>query len=182
MSTRTITARILVPIGAVALAASVLPLVTAQATPPATATACVDAGLVWVHVETETKVSGACAEKFATASEALVSSGLGTETGDFVTTVDGVTADGTNARQFWAIWSMDATQAKTSDWQFSQVAAPQLKLTAGSVLGFQLWPDWNITTTAPKTNPLLEGTQTPAPTPTATAESSDPVGLPGAGV
>lgn len=116
-----------------------------------TAAECTDAGKVWVHVEHGDTVKGACADKFSTGTEAMVSTGLAAAQGDFVKTIDGVTAEGV---EWWSLW----TSKPGATWEFSQVGINTLKPAAGSVIGWRLLPDYNVEAEAPKVNPFLPST------------------------
>lgn len=153
------------------LAVGSIPGLTAQAAPD-TAASCVSAGLVWVHVEYDTTVTGACADKFATASEALLDSGLGTETGDYITTVDGRTADQVQ-REWWSVYSKAPKTDGTfpAAWDFAQVGVTQLKLAPSSVLALVLQPDWDVDAVPPVNDPVGDVT-IPSATPTPSASPS----------
>lgn len=156
----------------------------AHATTP-NAADCIAQGDVWVHVEYDETVTGGCAAEHGTLEEATRSAGieLGGD-GGFYTLVDGRTADGTNATEWWSVWT--GTDGK--DWTLSQVGANELELADGTLAAWVLSPDWNEEAEPPATNPL----EAPAPTPNASepateeqeAESNDlPVGtIVGAGV
>ena len=137
------------------IAISIVPATLPASAAPATAAECVQAGQVWVSVQYDSKVTGKCAEKFSTASEALVSTGLTTETGEMVTTIDGRKADATSAREWWAVYTKTPKDgAYPSAWDFAQVGVQQLKLAPSDVLAVVMQPDWNLDATAPTTDPV----------------------------
>ncbi len=117
-----------------------------------TAVACVDAGNVWVHVEHE-EVTGACATEFATATEAMVSTGLAADQGAFFITVDGVTAEDP---QWWSLWTASVEDGQLGEWVFAQVGAGDLVPEAGQVIGWRLLEDYNQPQEAPQFNPLSD--------------------------
>ena len=103
---------------AILTAGLAVPAVTANAA-PATAAECVQAGLVWVHVQYDETTTGACAEKFGTAQEALLDTGLTTQTDAYVTEIDGRTA---KDREWWSVYSKSpADGAYPAEWEFAQV-------------------------------------------------------------
>lgn len=144
----------------------------AQAAPPETAGECVDAGLVWVHVEADDLYTGACAENFGTAEEALLDTGLLEAAGGMITTIGDRTAEN---REWWSIYTLapgdDGTYA--GDWAFAQVGAADLTLAAGDVLGLVLQEDWEKfdDTHAPLLNPFED--EEPEPTESATPSESE---------
>lgn len=145
--------RITATVGAAALVAASLTL-TANAA-PTTAEECVKEGNVWVHVQYDDVVSGACATEYATASQALLSTGLTEDTTAWLSTVNGRTADGVDGREFWAIWSQTPVDgAYTGTWDYAQVGITELELTSGMVLGVDLWNDWLIEAEAPTVDPV----------------------------
>lgn len=138
---------------------------------PTTAAECVQDGLVWVHVQYDDEMTGACAEKFTTAAEALLTTGLTKDTGAFLSTVDGRTADGTTATEYWGVW----TKAPAADgsfpagWEFAQVGITELALEPSDVLALNLELDWTVEATAPTVDPvagvvLSDDAATPEPT------------------
>ncbi|AQP44828.1 hypothetical protein [Tessaracoccus flavus] len=147
---------------------------------PTTAAECVRDGLVWVHVQYDDTVTGACANEFDTASEALLSTGLTTDTGAWLSTVDGRAAD-SGAREYWGVWTQSPADGVYSGaWEFAQVGILELTLEAGDVLGVDLEADWDLESAAPTVDPVAgldltapETTPTtPAPSPTPTASAS----------
>lgn len=93
MLRRTTLTRLAVPAAAAALVAG-FTVPSLYATADATAAEeCVQAGNVWVHVAYDETVTGACATEFATAQDAVVSSGVSTDQG-WIQTVDGRLAEG----------------------------------------------------------------------------------------
>lgn len=159
---------------AAVLALSALPVIAANAA-PATAEECVQAGLVWVSVEYDQTVTGACAEKFSTASEALLSSGMSTQSGSWITEVDGRVADAVNAREWWSVYSKapNADGTYPAGWEFAQVGVTELELEPSGVLAMVLQPDWNIEATPPATDPVEGVTLKPEATPTPTPEPTE---------
>lgn len=132
-----------------------------------TAAECVAAGNVWVHVEYDDTVTGACATEFATGTEALVSTGLAADQGVFYTTIDGVTSEDP---EWWSLWTAPVEDGQLGEWTFSQVGAGDLKPEAGQVIGWRLLPDYNKPQEAPQHDPLAQ--QEPAASPEATAAGS----------
>lgn len=155
---------------AILTAGLAFPAITANAA-PATAAECVQAGLVWVHVQYDETTTGACAEKFGTAQEALLDTGLTTQTDAYVTEIDGRTA---KDREWWSVYSKSpADGAYPAEWEFAQVGLGQLELSASDVLALVLQPDWEVDAVAPTADPVegvtLDATPTPEPsTPAAT--------------
>lgn len=155
---------------AILTAGLAVPAITANAA-PATAAECVQAGLVWVHVQYDETTTGACAEKFGTAQEALLDAGLTTQTDSYVTEIDGRTA---KDREWWSVYSKSpADGAYPAEWEFAQVGLGQLELSASDVLAVVLQPDWEVDAVAPTADPVegvtLDVTPTPEPsTPAAT--------------
>lgn len=155
---------------AILTAGLAVPAITANAA-PATAAECVQAGLVWVHVQYDETTTGACAEKFGTAQEALLDTGLTTQTDAYVTEIDGRTA---KDREWWSVYSKSpADGAYPAEWEFAQVGLGQLELSASDVLALVLQPDWEVDAVAPTADPVegvtLDATPTPEPsTPAAT--------------
>lgn len=155
---------------AILTAGLAVPAITANAA-PATAAECVQAGLVWVHVQYDETTTGACAEKFGTAQEALLDTGLTTQTDAYVTEIDGRTA---KDREWWSVYSKSpADGAYPAEWEFAQVGLGQLELSASDVLAVVLQPDWEVDAVAPTADPVegvtLDVTPTPEPsTPAAT--------------
>ena len=155
---------------AILTAGLAVPAITANAA-PATAAECVQAGLVWVHVQHDETTTGACAEKFGTAQEALLDAGLTTQTDSYVTEIDGRTA---KDREWWSVYSKSpADGAYPAEWEFAQVGLGQLELSASDVLAVVLQPDWEVDAVAPTADPVegvtLDVTPTPEPsTPAAT--------------
>lgn len=148
--------------------------VPAAAEPASTASDCVAAGDVWVHVEYDDTVTGACATEFATAQEATTSAGLTDEAGPFFTTIDGRTADGTTAREWWSLYSLPAG-ADAGEWDFAMVGAQELTLEGGEVVAWVLQPDWNLDAAAPAADPFaveVPVEETPTASPTASATPS----------
>lgn len=157
--------------GAAALIAGTVAL-TANAA-PTTAEECVQADLVWVHVQYDETVTGACADEFGTAAEALLSTGLTTDTDAWLTTVDGRSADSA-AHEYWGVWTLSPSDAGAYDaaaWEFAAVGITELQLSAGDVLGISLEPDWNVEATAPSVNPV-DGVVLTAPTTSPTVSES----------
>ena len=167
---------------AILTAGLAVPAITANAA-PATAAECVQAGLVWVHVQYDETTTGACAEKFGTAQEALLHTGLTTQTDAYVTEIDGRTA---KDREWWSVYSKSpADGAYPAEWEFAQVGLGQLELSASDVLAVVLQPDWEVDAVAPTADPVegvtLDATPTPEPsTPAATPtpEPSTPAATP----
>lgn len=155
---------------AILTAGLAVPAITANAA-PATAAECVQAGLVWVHVQYDETTTGACAEEFGTAQEALLDTGLTTQTDAYVTEIDGRTA---KDREWWSVYSKSpADGAYPAEWEFAQVGLGQLELSASDVLAVVLQPDWEVDAVAPTADPVegvtLDVTPTPEPsTPAAT--------------
>lgn len=119
-----------------------------------TAAECVEAGNVWVHVEIEDEYTGGCATEFATGTEAMVSSGLAEDQGNWVLTIADVTAEDP---EWWSLWtSVPEGDGVFSEWEFSQVGIADLEPEAGSVIGWRLLPDWNLEAEAPTVNPVVE--------------------------
>ncbi|MBB1513747.1 hypothetical protein H5399_14200 [Tessaracoccus sp. MC1627] len=133
-----------------------------------TAVACVEAGNVWVHVEHE-EVTGACATEFASATEAMVSTGLATDQGAFFITVDGVTAQDP---QWWSLWTASVEDGELGEWVFAQVGAGDLVPEAGQVIGWRLLADYNQPQEAPQYNPLADEAAEPENSSAAPSESS----------
>ncbi|SDL33122.1 hypothetical protein [Tessaracoccus oleiagri] len=143
--------------------------VPAAAEPATTASDCVAAGDVWVHVEYDDTTTGACATEFSTAQEATTSAGLTEEAGPFYTTIDGRTANGTTAREWWSLYSLPAG-AGVDEWDFATVGAHELTLEGGQVVAWVLQPDWNLDAVAPAADPFavevpVEETPTASPSP-----------------
>ncbi|HJE52511.1 MAG TPA: hypothetical protein K8V15_11150 [Tessaracoccus flavescens] len=132
-------------------AALLLGTVALPALADGNASECTSAGNVWVHVEHGDVVKGACATKFSNGTEAMVSTGLAEAQGDWVKTVDGVTADGV---EWWSLW----TGKPGSAWEFAQVGIDAMKPEAGTAIGWRLLPDYNVQAEAPKVNPFLPST------------------------
>lgn len=132
-----------------------------------TAVACVDAGNVWVHVEHE-EVTGACATEFATATEAMVNTGLAADQGAFFITVDGVTAEDP---QWWSLWTASVEDGQLGEWVFAQVGAGDLVPEAGQVIGWRLLEDYNQPQEAPQFNPLSDEAAEPEDSSAAPSES-----------
>ncbi|MDF1488307.1 hypothetical protein [Tessaracoccus caeni] len=158
---------------AAALAAGVaFTTLPAQAAPPESAGECVDAGLVWVHVEFDDLYGGACAENFGTAEEALLDTGLLEAPGSYITKIGDREAE---EREWWSVYTLapgdDGTYA--GDWAFAEVGADTLTLTAGDVLGLVLQEDWDKfeETHPPLVNPFEDEWPEPSPEP---SESADP--------
>lgn len=149
-------------VGSVSLLAVALP-----AAAEGTAADCVTAGNVWVHVEYDDTVTGACATEFATGTEALVSTGLAADQGVFYTTIDGVTSEDP---EWWSLWTAPVVDGQLGEWTFSEVGAGDLKPEAGQVIGWRLLPDYNKPQEAPAHDPLAQ--QEPAASPEATAAGS----------
>ena len=131
-----------------------------------TAAECVAAGNVWVHVEYDETVTGACATEFATGGEAMVSAGLLESEPSWVTELLGRTAEDP---EWWSLWTKEAGEdGAFGDWAFSMVGIADLEPSAGSVIGWRLLPDWNLDAEAPTVDPV-EGVdlspepETPAP-------------------
>lgn len=125
---------------------------------PTTAQDCVDAGNVWIHVEFDETVTGACAEEFSTALEATRSAGLTEDAGSFITTISGRAANGTTAKEWWSLWTkhVDA-DGKHPEWSFATVGAGDIKPQAGDVIGWRLDEDWDkVPAPAPKQDPLAD--------------------------
>lgn len=134
---------------------------------------CVADGNVWVHVEHDEVVKGACATEFTTGTEAMVTTGLATDQGDFFTTVDGVTAEDP---QWWSLWTADVESGEMGEWEFAQVGIGDLTPEAGQVLGWRLLADYNQPQEPPVTNPLaLTADASPETSPTASTATSTPV-------
>ena len=131
-----------------------------------TAAQCVADGNVWIHVEHDDVVNGACATEFSTGTEAMVTTGLATDQGDFFTTVDGVTA---TDPQWWSLWTADVVGGEMGEWEFSQVGVGDLVPEPGQVMGWRLLADYNQPQEAPVNNPL----EAPAD-PTPDASPADP--------
>lgn len=160
---------------AIFAAALAIPAVTASAA-PSTAAECVQAGLVWVHVEFDGSSTGACAEKFDTAQAALLDTGLTTQTDDYVTEIAGRTATG---QQWWSVYTMAPIDgAYAGNWDFAQVSLGQLELAASDVLAVVLQEDWELDALPPAVNPVegvelgAEPTPKPTPAPSSTPEPS----------
>lgn len=131
-----------------------------------TATECVAAGNVWVHVEHDEVVTGACATEFATGTEAMVTTGLATDQGAFYTTVDGVTSEDP---QWWSLWTASVEDGELGEWEFAQVGIQEMEPEAGQVLGWRLLADYNQPQEPPLYNPLTGESASAAP------EASAPV-------
>lgn len=158
---------------AVLTAALAIPAMTATAA-PATAAECVQAGLVWVHVEFDDTSAGACAEKFDTAQAALLDTGLTTQTDVYVTEIAGRTSVDP---EWWSVYSkrpVDGTYP--ADWDFAQVALNQLELEPSSVLAVVLQDNWANDSLPPVTDPVegveLGADETPSPTPSASPSAT----------
>ena len=124
-----------------------------------TASECVEAGNVWVHVEIEDEYTGACATEFSTGTEAMISSGLAEDQGNWVQTIAEVTAEDP---EWWSLWtSVPESDGALSEWEFSQVGIADLEPEAGSVIGWRLLPDWNLEAEAPMFNPAAESDEAP---------------------
>lgn len=162
---------------AILTAGLAVPAITATAA-PTDAAECVKAGLVWVHVEFDDTVLGACAEEFGTAEEALLDTGFLTEPTSYITTLAGRTSDEA-AREWWSIYTLSPVEdAYTDDWSFAEVGAQELELGASDVLAMVLQPDWTIWAEPPAVNPVEgvtlgeEPTPSPSPEPTASPTPS----------
>lgn len=116
---------------------------------------CVDAGNVWIHIEHDDVVTGACATEFATVTEAMVSTGLAADQGSFYTTVDGVTSEDP---QWWSLWTAPVEDGALGAWEFAQVGASELAPEPGSIVGWRLLEDYNKPEEAPQVDPLAAGT------------------------
>lgn len=132
-----------------------------------TALDCVEAGNVWVHVEYDDVVTGACATEFATVTEAMVTTELAADQGSFYTTVDGVTSEDP---QWWSLWTAPVADGALGDWEFAQVGAAELAPEAGSVVGWRLLEDYNEPQEAPAHDPIAESGDA---TPSASAEATE---------
>lgn len=165
--------RIAVPAVAALAVGLTIPVLSATAD-TAAAEECVQAGNVWVHVAYDETVTGACADQFATAQEAVLSAGV-TEDKGWIQTVDGRLAEG---KEWWSVYTLspDETGAYGADWDFAQVGVAELELAASDVLALQLQADWELDAVAPATNPV-EGVilNSSNPTPTATATETETV-------
>ncbi|MHA6511401.1 hypothetical protein [Tessaracoccus sp. Z1128] len=114
---------------------------------------CVEAGNVWVHVEHDDVVTGACATEFATGTEAMVTTGLAADQGSYVTTIDGVTS---KDPQWWSLWTATPADGDLGEWEFSQVGIAEMAPEAGQVIGWRLLEDYNEPQEAPLVDPLEE--------------------------
>lgn len=150
---------------AVLTAALGIPAVTATAS-PSTAAECVQAGLVWVHVEFDDTVTGACASEFKTGQEALLDTGLTTQTDAYVTEIAGRTAV---EKEWWSVYSKaPAGGSYPTAWDFAQVGLNQLELNPSDVLAVVLQADWSAPETLPPgSDPVAGVVLAPEPTPTA---------------
>lgn len=184
MFRRTTLTRLAVPAASALVLGLAVPALHAAAA-PTTAEECVQAGNVWVHVQYDETVTGACATEFATAQEALTSTGLTTDSG-WIQTVDGRLAEG---NEWWSVYSLSPTEGGTypAAWAFSEVGVGELELAASAVVALQLQPDYTVDAVPPTANPVADVTlvdpdatpepdSTPEPTVAPTTEA--PVATP----
>lgn len=137
---------------------------------------CVEAGNVWVHVEYDDTVTGACADEFAVAQDAMTSAGIETDAGPFYTTIDGRAADN-DEREWWSLWTKSPEGDTYGGWEMAAVGADELTLEGGQVVAWTLQPDWDAEAVNPAVDPLTEGTASE------TAEPEEPAaGMPQSGV
>lgn len=115
------------------------------------ALACVEEGNVWLHVEHDDVITGACATEFATVTEAMATTGLAPDQGSFYLTVDGVTAVDP---QWWSLWTAPVVNGALGEWEFAQVGAQDLEPEPGQVVGWRLLADYNEPQEAPLNDPL----------------------------
>ena len=175
MLRRTTLTRLAVPAAAAALVAG-FTVPSLYATADATAAEeCVQAGNVWVHVAYDETVTGACATEFASAQDAVVSSGVSTDQG-WIQTVDGRLAEG---KEWWSVYTLspDTQGSYDVEWAFAEVGVAELEPTKSSVLALQLQDDYDVDAVAPAVNPVKDvvlGSGAPAPEPTATPTQPSP--------
>ncbi|MBB1510813.1 hypothetical protein [Tessaracoccus sp. MC1756] len=167
MLRRTALNRLAVPTAAVLTIGLAIPALHAAAA-PSEAEECVQAGNVWVHVEYDETVAGACATEFASAQEAILSTGV-TADDTWIQTVDGRLSEGT---EWWSVYFMSPNDDGTypGEWEFAEVGVGELEMYPSEVLALKLQADYNFMdqTLAPAVNPV-EGVvltaEEPAPRP-----------------
>jgi Leucine-rich repeat (LRR) protein len=122
------------------------------------ASACVNAGRVWVVVERDTgRQQGGCATRFGTGLEALASAGFTPTGSGFVTAIDGYPSREI-ADSYWSYWQ--ATDPVTKDgavsyrWSYSQAGADQHRPKAGSIEGWR-FESWKVDPAAPSWTPRI---------------------------
>ena len=95
-----------------------LPQASADTSPTA---ACLEAGNVWVLVQTDAVIDGGCADEFDTGLEALSSAGfdVAVDDGGFVNRIDGVPA--VKGPEDW--WAYAHSDADLAAWKFYEVGA-----------------------------------------------------------
>lgn len=151
MLRRTALTRLAVPTAAVMTIGLAIPALHAAAA-PSPAEECVQAGNVWIHVEYDETVTGACATEFASAQEALHTTGL-TEDDGWVTTIDGrLSVD----KEWWSVYFLSPNEDGTypAAWEFAQVGVAELELFPGEVLAMKLQADYEVDAVAPAVNPV----------------------------
>ncbi len=149
-----------------------VPLIQASANPSPTA-ACLDAGNVWVLVQTDDAVDGGCAEEFGTGLEALSSAGFEVDIDDtgFINRIDGVPA--VKGPQDW--WAYAHTDADLAAWEFYEVGALESEPAPGSIEAWRLIHSYDDTDTFPSITPgelLADVAATPTPSPSVSTEPS----------
>lgn len=142
----------------------------ANADVPANASACVDAGYVWVLVEHDDVVTGGCATEFDYAIDALSSAGIDfVEDGGWISSIDNREAVDP---EWWSIWTLADEDEESLYWDFAPVGATELELAPGDVLGLVLQDDYTAgedSTLPPQSDPFYEPEPTPSPSATASA-------------
>lgn len=142
---------------------------------PSPATACIDAGNVWVHVEFKDAVDGGCATEFGTGLVALASAGFDVAASEagFVNTLDGEPSD--PGPEDW--WSYAYVGENSTEWTAYQVGATQSAPVAGSIEAWRLMTTYSQDVSSlPLVAPaelLAEVESTPSPTATPSALPSD---------
>lgn len=127
------------------------------------ASACVNAGRVWVVVERDTGLNqGGCATKFSTGLEALTSAGFAPTGSSMITAIDGYPG-ATVADSYWSYWhASDPVRTSTGTqfgWTYSQTGAAGYHPEAGSIEGWR-FESWKVDPVAPSWTPKLTGTST----------------------
>ncbi|MHA7860061.1 hypothetical protein ACX1DX_01550 [Tessaracoccus sp. Y36] len=176
MLRRTALTRLAVPTAAVLTIGLAIPALHAAAA-PSEAEECVQAGNVWVHIEYDETVTGACATEFASAQEALLSTGV-TEDVSWIQTVDGRLSEGT---EWWSVYFMSPNDDGTypGEWEFAEVGVAELEMYPSEVLALKLQDDYNFMdqTLTPAVNPvdgvvLTDEEPAPSPSPSPSVSQS----------
>jgi hypothetical protein len=151
----------------------------ANAAPPATAQECVDAKLVWVHVEYDDVVTGACAESFAKAQDALLDTGFLDAPTGWITKIAGREAVDFEWWSTWLLLPDEETGEYSTAWAFGQEGVDTQALSPGDVLGVVLqedWQDFDATRPPAELNlqaPQPEETESPEPEVSETPEPEE---------